>query len=180
MHMNESFTPALEEICALLTEQTLPRWNELPDLELYMDQVLGLIHRYLGAYPAFDGKALTASMVNNYVKLGVMPPPVKKKYTRTHLAHLIVICILKTTLPIASIQRIIAHEMPCASEQTVYDRFCDTFERVNRGAAESALRDAASYSSDFSPLYHAALLAQAEQTLALRLFSSYFPSPENG
>ena len=49
----------------------LPRWAELPDLELYMDQVLSLIERYLGSDPGFDRRGLTASMVNNYVKLGV-------------------------------------------------------------------------------------------------------------
>ena len=167
--MNENVRPSLEEICGQLSEQTLPRWNDLPDLELYMDQVLALIQRYLGAYPAFDGKALTASMVNNYVKLGVMPPPVKKKYTRTHLAYLVVICILKTSLPIACIQKIVAHEMPGSSEKEIYDRFCETFERVNRIAVESTLLEAESYSTELSPLYHAAIMAQAEQTLALRL-----------
>ena len=61
----------LEENCSLLAGHTLPRWAELPDLPLYMDQVLGLMERYLGAYPGFDGKGLTASMVNNYVKQNI-------------------------------------------------------------------------------------------------------------
>ena len=64
-------------LCERVASQRLPRWAELPDLELYMDQVLSLVERYLGSYPGFDGKGLTASMVNNYVKLGVMPAPVK-------------------------------------------------------------------------------------------------------
>ena len=57
----------------------LPRWAELPDLELYMDQVLLLAERSLGPDAPSDHKGLTASMVNNYVKLGLLPPPVKKK-----------------------------------------------------------------------------------------------------
>jgi len=95
-------------LCGRVAAQRLPRWAELPDLELYMDQVLSLIERYLGSYPGFDGRGLTASMVNNYVKLGVMPPPVRKKYTRVHLAYLIVICVLKASLPIDSIRNIVA------------------------------------------------------------------------
>ena len=138
----EDKSTILAENCALLTSLALPRWSALPDLELYMDQVLALIDRYLGAYPGFDRKGLTASMVNNYVKLGVMPAPVKKKYTRTHLAHLVVICLLKPTLPIASIREIMAHELRNAPGEEVYDHFCDTFERMNRAVAEAVMRDA--------------------------------------
>lgn len=176
--MEGSGTGVLSENCAQLMEHKLPRWAELPDLPLYMDQVLGLIERYLGAYPGFDGKGLTASMVNNYVKLGVMPPPVKKKYTRVHLAHLMAICLLKSCLPIASIQKLIAYELENAPEDEVYDRFCETFERTNRAAAEAAMCEADKLRTRLSPLYHAALLAQAEQALALRLFVAYFPPEE--
>ena len=77
--MEDAARPALAAVCERLAGQRLPRWEELPDLELYMDQVLSLMDRYLGDCPGFDRKGLTASMVNNYVKLGVMPPPVKKK-----------------------------------------------------------------------------------------------------
>lgn len=174
--MNETNASILAENCALLSAHTLPRWKDLPDLELYMDQVLGLVDRYLGAYPGFDGKGLTASMVNNYVKLGVMPAPVKKKYTRAHLAHLIVICLLKASLPIASIQRIVSHELEDATEAEMYDRFCDLFERTNRAVSEAALRDG--HSTPLSPLYQAALIAQAEQALAARLYAAYFPAEE--
>ena len=167
---------ALEENCALLAALKLPRWRELPDLDLYMDQVLALIGRYLGAYPGFDGKGLTASMVNNYVKLGAMPAPVKKKYTRAHLAHLVMICLLKPALPIAFIRELMASALSNAPEGEVYDRFCDAFEQMNRFAAESALGSAGTDGTALSPLFQAALLAQAEQALAFRLYTAYFPA----
>ncbi len=178
MQMVEDRSAALAENCANLAAHTLPRWEELPDLPLYMDQVLGLIDRYLGSYPGFDGKGLTAAMVNNYVKLGVMPAPVKKKYTRTHLAHLIVICLLKTCLPIASIQKLVAFELSSTPPEEVYDHFCETFERANRAAAEAALGEAGAHITELFPLYHAALLSQAEKALALKLFAAYFPPEE--
>lgn len=174
--MKDETAPALAENCALLASIKLPRWRELPDLDLYMDQVLALMGRYLGAYPGFDSKGLTASMVNNYVKLGAMPAPVKKKYTRTHLAHLVVICLLKPTLPIASIRQIMAYELENAPDEEVYDHFCEAFERMNCRAAEAAMQDADTNRTDLSALYHAALLAQAEQALALKLLAAWFPA----
>ncbi len=75
----------------------LPTWEELPDLELYMDQVVSLVIRYVNLQPhsALKDSILTASAVNNYVRLKLIPPPVKKRYSRIHLAYLIVICCLK-------------------------------------------------------------------------------------
>ena len=81
----------------------LPRWNELPDIGLYMDQVITLINKYIERLsPCGDG-TLTPSMINNYVKLGIIPCPVKKKYSRVQLSRLIMICVMKPVLPIQSI-----------------------------------------------------------------------------
>ena len=141
----------------------LPRWEELPDLELYMDQVLALIERYLGSCAGFDRKGLTASMVNNYVKLGVMPPPVKKRYTRVHLAYLVMICLLKSSLPIEVIKKLLLRSIEQQSESAVYDDFCEKFEATARHAADAAC------DAGLADVYTAALRAQAEQAAALRL-----------
>ena len=172
--------PELLALCAQVAEQRLPRWNELPDLELYMDQVLSLIERYLGSYPGFDEKGLTASMVNNYVKLGVMPPPVKKKYTRSHLAHLIVICVLKTSLPIDAIKKLAAESIRPEGERAFYDRFCEQFESTVREAADAAGRQVEAEETAGAPVfpaYCAALRAQAERALALELCRAAFAAP---
>ena len=58
---------------------SLPAWSDIPDLDLYMDQVISLMKRYLGPLSASDDKGITSSMVNNYVKQGVMPAPKKKE-----------------------------------------------------------------------------------------------------
>ena len=57
----------------------LPLWQEIPDIPLYMDQVLSLIGQYLSGLPGASAKELTSSMVNNYVKMGAVPAPVKKR-----------------------------------------------------------------------------------------------------
>jgi len=144
----------------------LPRWEELPDFELYMDQVLALISRYLGETPGKGEKMLTASMVNNYVKLEVMPSPVKKKYSRIHVAHLLVICALKPVLSISELRDMLSRKgMAC--DEAFYNRFRDLYEEMNDAAACAAeellgQKD----SSGEQVLLCAALRAQAEQTAA--------------
>ena len=157
----------------------LPRWNELPDLDIYMDQVLSLLSRYLRGLPGLEEKGLTASMVNNYVKQGILPAPVGKRYNRTHLACLIIITILKSVLPIGSIGRLIAWELEggraCGE---LYDRFCDTFESADLATAEGAagLEDADQTSH---AIFRAAVRSRAEQALSLRLLAR-LPGGEPG
>ena len=69
------------------TGVSLPRWEELPDMDLYMDQVVTLLNEYLKPFHAKDQeKMVTSTMINNYVKHGIVSPPVKKKYTKNHVA----------------------------------------------------------------------------------------------
>lgn len=167
----------LAEICARLESLRLPRWEELPDLELYMDQVLGLMRRYLGACPGFDEKGLTASMVNNYVKMGALPPPQKKRYTRVHLARLLVICILKASLPISAVERLCADALSRASEEEFYNDFCGMFEQAGRAVAQS---HGSAEGPEGETVCRAALRAQAEQSLAMTLFGAQFSKPKEG
>lgn len=156
----------LDEICTANAAYRLPRWEDLPDLELYMDQVLSLAERYLGGCPGLDGRALTASMVNNYVKLGVIPAPVKKRYSRVHLARLLMLCLLKGVLPIASIRALFEAGLAGTSEQDYYNAFCRACAQAGQEAAAAARADA-----EGAPalILRAALRAQAEQALAQAL-----------
>lgn len=103
--LNSSFKEWEEQ----LTSYSLPTWDELPDLDLYMDQVISIIEKTLKIFIEVTGsdKLITPSMINNYVKLSIIPSPDKKKYSRVHLAYLLIICTLKQTLNMSTIQRII-------------------------------------------------------------------------
>lgn len=82
----------------------LPRYAELPTVPLYRDQVIGIVEQALEPFTdCIDGDILTPSMVNNYVKAGLIAAPVKKQYGREHIARLIVICIFKQVLSIQAI-----------------------------------------------------------------------------
>ena len=112
----------------------LPDWEGLPDLELYMDQVVALITRYLEILPragATDG-VVTPSAINNYVRMRVMPAPVRKKYTRVHLAYLVLICLLKQTLTLAEIQVILPVDLPESEVHTIYDGFVSRLHDTSR------------------------------------------------
>lgn len=102
-YSKEQFSGYYQEMTGALRGFSLPRWEDFPDLEIYMDQMIILINRYLDV-PGNE-KNVTASMINNYVKARLMPPPVKKRYGRSHLAYLIVICTLKDALGMSVIEQ---------------------------------------------------------------------------
>ena len=99
----------------------MPRYNDLPELELYMDQVITLLTQYLKMMS--NDKIITQSMINNYVKLGIMPAPEKKRYKRVHLAYLIIICFLKQTLNMDLIRKIIPNPLPEEDVKAIYESF---------------------------------------------------------
>lgn len=102
----------------------LPDWESLPDMELYMDQVISLVNRYLNLIPQDDtNPVITASAVNNYVRLRMMPAPERKRYRRHHMACVIMICILKQSLTLAEIQRILPIEMTEENIRQTYQDF---------------------------------------------------------
>lgn len=115
----------------------LPKWDELPEIELYMDQVIMLMYKYLCAFMPDIDKQLTASMINNYVKMEVMPPPQKKKYSRTHLAYLIIICLLKQSLSISEISKLIKSRLNTDSINEILDMFADKYVELFKRTADT-------------------------------------------
>ncbi|MGN0598786.1 MAG: DUF1836 domain-containing protein [Oscillospiraceae bacterium] len=107
----------------------LPRWNDLPDIGLYMDQVLSLMSKYIRIFSHGEAN-LTPSMINNYVKLGILPPPVKKKYSRVHISHLLIICAMKSVLPIQVIGAMIEHLLKSRTEEELLNFFSEQYEQT--------------------------------------------------
>ncbi len=90
-----------------MTHYKLPAWKELPDIGLYMDQVIALLGQYLDFIPVEDQKnrPVTPTTINNYVRLKVMPAPRKRKYYRIHIAYLIMIFTMKQGISLGGIQQ---------------------------------------------------------------------------
>lgn len=94
-----------------LENYRMPEWNTLPDIDLYMDQVITYLEKQLSVFAKSENeKFITPAMINNYVKNQIIPRPVKKKYTRAHIAQLMAILNLKQILPLMDINELIAHE----------------------------------------------------------------------
>ena len=72
-----------------------PKWSELPEIDLYLDQVLEYVNKLHSPVMLKNDKGLTSAMINNYVKNHYVDKPIKKKYSRRQLARLIVITYLK-------------------------------------------------------------------------------------
>ena len=112
----------------VLTDLALPKYDQLPALDLYMDQVVSLVSGYLSFMQQADAeKLITPSTINNYVRMKVMPPPVKKRYTRVHIAYLVIICSLKQTLSIANIQRLLPLALTEDEVRDIYNEYIDIY-----------------------------------------------------
>ncbi len=120
----------------IMADITLPRWEQLPDIDLYMVQVLQLMEKYLNPLFSFkDEKILTKSMINNYVKLQLIPPPVKKQYTKRHVAYLMAITILKQILPISDLKIGLVKSIETHGEKKAYNTFVESLERAIQSCA---------------------------------------------
>lgn len=108
----------------------LPRWEELPAIDYYMDQVIEYINGYVRIF-SDDGcsNLLTTAMINNYVKLGLIPAPIKKKYSKIHLSNLIVITIIKQVCVISQIKEAIYLQMQSDGGRGAYNIFCTEIEK---------------------------------------------------
>ncbi len=149
-----------------LARRSLPPWEELPDLELYMDQVLSLVGRYL---PAGEDRGLTASMVNNYVKQRVLPPPVSKRYRRGHLAALLMLCTLKSVMPISAVQQLFQSWGGAEGLQELYALFRELYQQINSGVSAQLYKLHGEGGREL--FLCAALASQAAQSLAMEILN---------
>ena len=98
----------LQGLFAYLNSQTHVQPEEIPNIDLYMDQVTTFMEEHLKNTRRYEeDKVLTKTMINNYAKNNLLPPPEKKKYTKEHVLVLIFIYYLKSILSISDIQGIL-------------------------------------------------------------------------
>lgn len=125
-------TPTQDEYVGFIRALHLPRYREIPAIDLYMDQLLTYIEDSLRALVAPDEKLLTASMVNNYVKQRIVPAPKAKRYGVDHVATLMVICLMKRTFSMSDINSLLTVSAATHSLDRAYDFFCEAVEESLR------------------------------------------------
>lgn len=126
----------------ITTLQTLhfPRWEELPELGLYMDQVLQFLNQALDPISfQINKETLTSSMINNYVKHSIIKKPYKKQYTRYHLAYLMMIACFKRVYSLPEISGLIQIYSHIEDEWRIsndYNNFMTILERAIQNVIE--------------------------------------------
>lgn len=124
----ELFAEYAEKIAAF----HLPRYEEIPQIDLYMDQLISYIDDHTALLLPKGEKRLTNSMVNNYVKQGLVPQPRSKRYTPDHVAYLLVVMILKRTLSLSGIDQLVSVQIGDVPTARAYDFFATVFEESMR------------------------------------------------
>lgn len=105
----------------------LPRFREIPDVGLYLDQTVKYINRYL---EPLGGMEITSSMVSNYVKKGYIKSPVRKQYDAEQIAYLFTIAIMKNVISMENIARLYEMQKRVYSVETAYNYFCSELENM--------------------------------------------------
>lgn len=123
----------LHELKERLGRERPASWETLPDIALYMDQVISYMPRQLIRYG--ESENLTSAMVNNYIKDGLLPRADGKKYGRTHLAYLTAICALKQVLSVKEMKALIQDGLQGREPERVYNYFCRTLDAALRETA---------------------------------------------
>ncbi|MDL2218722.1 DUF1836 domain-containing protein [Ruminococcaceae bacterium OttesenSCG-928-O06] len=136
-----------------------PRWEELPGIPLYMDQVIFLLEESLGAFADDKERVVTPTMVNNYVKHKQIEPPVKKRYSRQHLAILVVVSVMKRVLSIGEITTLVSLMVERYGAQQAYDLFCEQLEEMLQGCYTQRPLQAAAGADEMLAALNAALNA---------------------
>ncbi|KGO32123.1 hypothetical protein Q757_02890, partial [Oenococcus alcoholitolerans] len=101
-----------------------PEWDQLPNFDIYLDQLLDITNQYI--YP-ITGEKITKTMMHNYTKAEVIMRPDNKKYGRIHLAGAIIVSLLKSVFSLEMIKSGFKLELDHGPSQQVYDFFIKTF-----------------------------------------------------
>lgn len=120
-------TEMKDTLANCVREFSLPRYDQLPDMGLYLDQTVRLVNEYLAP---LQENALTASMVSNYVKKGLVQSPDRKRYSREQIAYLIFIALAKNVLSLEDLRRFIGVQQRSYTAQRAYDYLCAELENV--------------------------------------------------
>ncbi|QAT42184.1 DUF1836 domain-containing protein [Aminipila luticellarii] len=124
----------LKELKRILQEQRPNNWEDIPDIDLYMDQVLNyMVRQHIGLE---SGETLTSAMVNNYIKKELLPRAKGKRYERQHIAYLTAICLFKQILSVDSTKELLKSQLADSDIKSFYEKYCVKLDQEYTGVAE--------------------------------------------
>ncbi len=110
-----------------ISEFRLPRYNEIPNVGLYLEQVVRFIN---GCIVPLGCPCITTSMVSNYVKGGLIEAPIKKQYYAKQIAYLVFVSVGKSVLSMDSIEQLFSMQKKVYDAETAYNYFCMELENM--------------------------------------------------
>ena len=111
----------------MVADFRLPRYRELPNMGLYLEQTTEYINGYLGKIGC---TTLTSSMISNYVKSGIIASPDKRKYSADLIGYLIFIAFAKNVISMENIAELIKFQQEEYDSETAYNYFCCELENM--------------------------------------------------
>lgn len=147
-----------------LADFSLPRYQEIPDVGLYLKQIVTFINRSTEAILSFR---VTPTMLSNYVKLHLVSNPVKKMYSREQIASLLFIVLAKNVISLDQIRTLLSMQPEESDLKENYDYFCNSFENELKSIFSSGTTVPAHRQED-SPQKH--LLNQVIRLLAQKIY----------
>ena len=121
--------PISDAIACSLRGFRLPRYHEIPDVGLYLEQTTKYVNQCIRPLGIED---VTSSMIRNYVKQGLIANPIQKQYSANQIAHLIALALLKQVTPLEYVHNLfrLLSEGGHYSDPVAYDYFCDELENI--------------------------------------------------
>ena len=124
----------LEELRRRLAQDRPVSWEALPDISLYMDQLIGYMPRQL--IHAGGAEGLTSAMVNNYIKDGLVPRAQGKRYGREHLVYLTLVAAVKQVLSVRDMKTLMEGVDGPLDAQHLYQTFQDGLDVALKNTRE--------------------------------------------
>ena len=157
----------IRKIKELLAQDRPEEWSGLPDIELYMDQVVSYLSRQsVGGKPP----AITSAMINNYVKDGLLPRANGKRYQKEHLVYLTAISLLKNVLTVRDMKLLLDSEISPGEEEPFYAMLLEGVDEAY-SAAEHGIDPDMREAEATSAALRLALISCAAKTACEQLLS---------
>ena len=118
----------INELVSRLENSRPESWDKIPDIDLYMDQVIGYMKRQHIGLECEGEETLTPAMINNYMKSSLLPRAHGKKYDREHIGYLTAICLFKQVMSVKEAGLLLGSEMEHMDVEHFYDEYCRTID----------------------------------------------------
>jgi hypothetical protein len=196
----KDFSIYIEELLENIKNNDYVFSKDIPNIELYMDQVTTFMEKNLGLFKRLnDEKILTKTMINNYSKCDILPPTDKKKYSNEHLILLLFVYYLKQTLSIQDIKTLldslknVLKKSPDMSINSFYDiiintqlKYFDSFANqvnytmdISKELFKDMDTDNKEILSIFTATYLLNIQASAYKYMSTQLIDNYLKREEN-